>query len=388
MRKLQLMSLATLMALFIAGCAGSGKLLQKGEYDAAIDKSVKKLMKHPDNVKEIKTLKKAWEIANNDDLDKINKLQLLQQPGIWKDIYYAYERLDKRQRKVERLPDNVLSEINFVKRDYSAQTVEALKKSALYSYNTAVKLLETDDKYNARKAYDELVFIKNHLGNYKDIDKYINKALEKGTTRVLFVTENQSETVLPKNYEEQILKMSLSKLNDNWLEFYTWPEEGVYYDYEIDLLIKEIEVSPEQVSREKYTDTKRVEDGWQYVLDENGNVKKDSAGNDIKIRKYKTLKAFVTKVDMFKQARVRAVLDYYDAGGQLLKTYPLTSEFVFEHHFATFEGDAAALSKKSHELVKRGAVPFPKDEEIIFDTSDDLKQKAFNLIRKDKRLFD
>ncbi len=388
MRKIQLLLLLPLLAFVIAGCAGSGKLLQKGNYDAAIDKSVKKLMKHPENAKEVQTLKKAWQIANDNDLDKINKLELLGQPDVWKDIYLAYERLDKRERKVERLPDNILSKIGFKKSDYSSQTVEALKKAAAYSYGVAVKLLETGDKFDARSAYGELEFIKKHMGNYRDVNDLMNRALEQGTTKVLFVIQNQSETVLPKNYEEQILKMSLSKLNGDWLQFNTWPQEGVNYDYEIFLRIKEIEVSPEQLTREKYTETKRIEDGWRYVKDENGNVKKDSAGNDIKVKRYKTVKAFVTKADMFKQASVKAVLDYYDAGGQLLKTYPLSSVFVFQYGFATFEGDKSALSKKSLELVKKGPLPFPKDEEIIFDTADDLKQKAYELIKKDKRLFD
>ncbi len=79
------------VSLLLTGCAGSGKLLQKGKYDAAIDKSVKKLMKDPDNSNEVKTLKKAYLLANNNDLDKINKLKLLGQPDVWQDIYYAYK---------------------------------------------------------------------------------------------------------------------------------------------------------------------------------------------------------------------------------------------------------------------------------------------------------
>jgi len=31
----------------------------------------------------------------------------------------------------------------------------------------------------------------------------MNRALEQGTTKVLFVIQNQSETVLPKNYENK-----------------------------------------------------------------------------------------------------------------------------------------------------------------------------------------
>ena len=39
-----------------------------------------------------------------------------------------------------------------------------------------------------------------------------------------------------------------------------------------------IEVSPEQIKEREYEDTKEIEDGFEYVLDGNGNVAKDSSG--------------------------------------------------------------------------------------------------------------
>ncbi len=388
MKMVKSSSLMPFLLIFLMGCVSSGKLLEKGNYDAAIDKSVKKLIKKPDNTKEIKVLKKAWILSNNDDLDKINKLKLLGQPDIWKDVFHAYTSLDNRQKKVQRLPDRVLSKINFEKENYSFKMTSALKKAAAYYYAHAIKLMETGNKADARQAYDELQFIKNNLPDYRNLNAKIKDALALGVNNVLFVLANQSQTVLPKNYEQQILKISLTNLNDLWLNFDTYQEKGMQYDDEIELLIKEITVSPEQMTHEKIVETKEVEDGWRYVLDNNGNVMKDSLGNDIKEKKQKTLKAFVTLNDMHKSARVKAVLDYYDNhSGQLMKTYPLSSEFVFEHHFATFEGDRGALSKKSLDLLKHGALPFPKDEEIIFDTYNDLKQKAYNTVRRDKKMF-
>ncbi len=375
------------VSLLLTGCAGSGKLLQKGKYDAAIDKSVKKLMKDPDNSDEIKTLKKAYLLANNNDLDKINKLKLLGQPDVWQDIYYAYKNLHERQKKILVLDDAVLEKINFNRKNYTDEMTEALKKAADYNYSEAVKLLGTGNKYDARKAYDLLRFVAENLGNYRGAEQLQNKALAEGTVNVIFYMENKSKTVLPEDYEEQILKISLKDLNRQWLNFDTRPVESTVYDYEIDLIIKEIDVSPERLTEQKYTDTKKFEDGWRYLFDENGRPVIDSAGHRVKVKKYKTLKAFVTKVDMLKSAKVKAVLDYYDANGQLLKTYPLMSEFVFEHHFARYEGDKEALSAKSAELIKSAPLPFPTDEEIIFDTSGDLKQKAYELIKKDRNYF-
>ncbi len=381
------MLLFTIVLIF-ASCASSSKLLEKGDYDASIDKSIKKLMRSPDNTKEIKVLKKSYQLANEGDLDKIEKLKLTGQPDIWRDVYKSYTRLADRQQRVRRLPDEVLDKINFKKHNYTSSQTAALKKAVAYNYEHAKVLLQTGNKQDAREAYRQLQFISNKMPYYKDVNKLMEKALAFGTNYVLFRMENQSETVLPKNYEEQILKISLSSLNERWLTFDTYPEEGVNYDFDIDLLLKEINVSPDLIQQEKITDTKEVEDGWEYVLDANGNVKKDSLGNDIKKTKYTTIKAYVTQSHMNKKAQVKGTLDYYDnRTGQLIKTFPISTEFVFDYYYATFEGEKEALSKESMELIKNRPVPFPTNPEIIFDTSDELKKIALHRIRRDKELF-
>jgi len=376
------------IVLSLASCASSSKLLEKGNYDASIDKSIKKLMRAPDNSKEIKVLKKSYQLANEGDLDKIDKLKLTGQPDIWQDIYDAYTRLADRQQKVRRLPDEVLSKINFKKNDYITQQTAALKKAVAYNYARAKVLMQTGNKQDAREAYHQLQFISKKMPNYKEVNRLMENALAQGTNYVLFRMENQSNAVLPKNYEEQILKISLSSLNERWLTFDTYPEEGISYDFDIDLLLKEINVSPELIQQEKITDSREVEDGWEYVLDANGNVKKDSLGNDIKKTKYTTIKAYVTKTHMNKKAQVKGTLDYYDnRTGQLVKTFPISTEFVFDYYYATFEGEKDALSKESVELIKNKPVPFPTDPEIVFDTADELKNIALSKIKRDKALF-
>ncbi|RLD88328.1 MAG: hypothetical protein DRJ09_08645 [Bacteroidetes bacterium] len=108
----------------------------------------------------------------------------------------------------------------------------------------------------------------------------------------------------------------------------------------------------------------------------------------IKKTKYTTIKAYVTQLHMNKKAQVKGTLDYYDnRTGQLIKTFPISTEFIFDYYYATFEGEKEALSKESMELIKNRLVPFPTNPEIVFDTSDELKSIAFNKIKRDKALF-
>jgi len=377
-----------IVILLVSSCSSSTKLLEKGDYDAAIDKSIKKLMKSPDNQKEVAVLKKAWALANGHNLDAIEKLKLTGRPDIWGDVYLNYFALDNRQEKVRRLPDIVLQQIGFTKENYAGEQMAALKTAVAYNYENASALLETGNKSDAREAYNEFLFIQDNMPNYKDVVVKIEQAVNYGTNYVLLQIENQSDAVLPKNYEEQIRKMSLSDLNQLWVQFDSYARQDFAYDFYVDILLKEINVSPELVQQEKVVETIEVKDGWDYVLDGNGNVMKDSLGNDIKVTRYVTLKAYVTKTHMNKKAQVKGTLDYYEnRTGQLIKTFPITTEFVFDYWYATFEGDERALTKDTRELLQNNPIPFPTDPEIVFDTSDELKRIAFNQIRNDKDLF-
>ena len=44
------------------------------------------------------------------------------------------------------------------------------------------------------------------------------------------------------------------------------------------------------------------------------------------------------------------------------------------------DGDIRALNSSQKELIKKQEIPFPNDEQIIFDTGEDLKAKLKDYI--------
>ncbi len=379
---------ALIVILFIAGCSSSTKFLQKGNYDAAINKSIKKLLKNADNNKEIDVLNRAYNLANERDRNIIEELKLSGQPDVWEDAFRHYSNLRSRQDKVSRLPNSVLSKINYKHIDYNREVAEAKNKAANYYYASGVKLLENNDKISARKAYNQFGFIKKYFRNYKDVDQKMQQALYLGTNHIIFRIQNQARVALPKDFEAEILKISLSSLNKQWMEFDTQYDKNMNYDYSIFLNLKHIEVSPQALEKEKYKESKRIADGWEYVLDANGNVLKDSLGNDVKKGKFKTINAYITVYKMNKRSIVNGSLDYYDnRTGQLIKTTPITSEFTFDYQYGEYAGEKAALSDKSKKIIKNRPMPFPSDLQMIFDTNDQLKKVAFARVKRDVNMF-
>lgn len=378
----------SLIITLLAGCTSSTKYLARGEYDEAIEKSVKKLIRKPANVKEINVLKKAYNLANTNDQDYINRLKLSGQPDIWDEVFNRLRIMNERQGKVERLQSSVLNKIDFKRVDYNNEIALAKTKAADYYYAHGVQLLEKGDRISARQAYTEFQNAKRYYPNYKEVDAKIQTALFQGTNNVLFRVQNKTRVIIPKDFESDLLKISLKGMNRQWLNFDTYADNSLYYDFTVYLNLKVIDVSPEKIKEINYEDTKTITDGWEYKLDNKGNVMKDSAGNDIKIPKKVTIRCKVIENQMDKRSMVSGTLDFYDnRSNQLVHTQNITTESVFQHSYANFRGDERALSDKSKGMLKNRPIPFPSDLQMISNTAEDLKRIAKDIISQNSRLF-
>ena len=88
--------------LILTGCASSKKLMQKGDYDALINKSVKNLIKNPNSEEDAEMLDKAYKLANERDQDRVQYLKLEGNPDTWDEIFALYNRLKSRQATVRK----------------------------------------------------------------------------------------------------------------------------------------------------------------------------------------------------------------------------------------------------------------------------------------------
>jgi len=77
----------------LAGCGSSKKQLEKGNYDAAIQKAVKDLRKDPKDTKQIDILNQAYKIANEQDNERVRMLKMEGKPNSWDEIYLVYKAL-------------------------------------------------------------------------------------------------------------------------------------------------------------------------------------------------------------------------------------------------------------------------------------------------------
>lgn len=377
------------LAIFLfSNCRTSTHYLKHAQFEAAVYKSVSKLRKKPGKTKEINVLREAYAKANQADLDRIAFLRTSGEPDIWDNIFSRYNSLKNRQNQVKTLSTPILNAIHFVPVNYDEEIIAAKRKAAEYFYAHALQLLEKNNRQSARLAYNELLKVKQYYSDYKDIDAKLQEALLNGRNNILFKIENKSNMIVPQNFEQELLKISMEDMNTLWMNYHTKAIEGINYDYTILLNIKEIAVSPEQVREESYVDQKEIQDGFKYKLDAKGNVMKDTAGNDIKIPVIKIITCKVMLTKQRKSAMIGGTLDYLNnRTGQLIKTDPIVAETFFENNVAAPYGDLNALSSSSRTLINTSHfVPFPPNPDIIMQAAIRLKDMTKDIIWNNKNI--
>ena len=380
------------LVLVSCGVKQTTNLLASGEYDAAIDNAVNSLRQNKDKKGKqdyIYLLEEAFAKAKDRDLRQINLLVKDANPQKLEKIYDTYILLHNRQEQIRPLlPLHLMKEnrnAKFEFDDYSDQIVSSKNALAKYLYDNAKALLLTKDKMTVRRAYDDLVYLEQLSPNFKDTKKMIDEAYAKGTDYVSVSLKNDTKMVIPQDLQRDLLDFSTYGLNDKWTVYHSNKQKNVAYDYGIAVNFKDILISPEQVKEKQFTKEKQIKDGLKNLLDARGNVVKDSLGNIIKVDKFKTVKVDIYEFRQFKSVLVTAKVDYVDLKtNQLLETFPLSSEFIFENIYANYRGDKRAADEIYYTYFGRKSVPFPSNEQMVFDSGEDLKIKLKNIILRNK----
>jgi hypothetical protein len=185
---------------------------------------------------------------------------------------------------------------------------------------------------------------------------------------------NASDAILPKDFESELLKISVQDLNSEWINFHLNQQEGIKYNFHVVANIKNIEIGPEQWKEKDFEETKQVPDGWQYVLDKKGNVKKDSLGNDIKTPKTKTIKCRIKEIQQTKVASIQTVVDYMSLeSNQLLGSFPVKADAVFQNYSAKAFGNTEALIEETKRKLGNQPLPFPTNFQLISQAGETMK---------------
>ncbi|MEM1339158.1 MAG: hypothetical protein AAF634_13045 [Bacteroidota bacterium] len=380
--------------LAVVGCGGvkkTQKALNSGNYQMAMNRAIKNLREnktrkgHQDYVL---LLEEAFEKHSEREVERINFLEKDGNPANLMAIYEGYTALKKLQEQIRPLlplphyAEDRNARFNFS--NYDNVIVATKNELTAYLYDNASGLLtNANTKNDYRRAYDEFKYLEEINPGYGDTAIKMGQAYEKGLDYVKVQLNNATEQVIPKRLENELLDFNTYGLNDFWTQFHAKPIQNVRYDFAMQLDFNQINISPERVNERQIIKEKVVPDGFEYVLDTNGNVAKDSLGNDIKVDRFKTVTCNFYEFTQLKTAQIGAKVSFTDLrNGQVINSYPLSSEFIFEHIYANLEGDRRALDNDLVALLDLAAVPFPSNEQMIYDAGEDLKARLKSVVNR------
>lgn len=389
MKKIILLFVFTTTLIACSSVKKTQKALNTGNYDNAIHTAIENLQNNKTKKSKqryVLMLEEAFAKAMERDLQEIGFLEKDGNPANLEAIYNLYLQLNERQERIRPLlPLPVLEEnrdARFSFRDYTHEIIDVKNRLSAYLYkNVSTLLRQSRNKLDYREAYHQLHYLNTIQPGYNNTGLLMEEAHQKGIDFVMVYLSNETDKVIPKRLEEDLLNFNTYGINDLWTVYHNNPLGDLHYDYEMRIAFRDINISPEQVRERQITKEGQVKDGWKYLEDKNGNVVKDSLGNPIKVDKMVTVTCNFYEFTQYKSVEVQGQVTFTDLSTQqTLNTYPLSSQFVFQHIYANYKGDKRALDSDLLLLLDRRAVPFPSNEQMIYDAGEDIKNRLKAII--------
>ena len=313
------------------------------EYDKVIDKLMPKAKKNKLSEKQLLSFTNSYHAANQNDHQRIMELKRSGQPDIWIEIYHRINSINNRQNKIKTLPDNVKTAMNFKLLDLDAEIENSKEKAELYicaKSNLLLKNINEDNLKEVESIVNQLSKINPQSANLDDLRL---KLVILPSKYILFRIATPTELHLPENFAQLALLFDENTIFG--IPFDIVPDENKKYDLMIRVMIEEKNVSPERVTTATFEET-------------NGDKM-----------------AIVTDKTQTKSARIIGQIEFVDVNNERIKlSTPFDIASTFVHHYAEIDGDRAACSEHTIELLKMQQIDFPSDDALFKDVARKLNQ--------------
>nr|WP_298999071.1 hypothetical protein [uncultured Allomuricauda sp.] len=390
MKKTLLYSTILLM-LSCGGVKKTQEAVNSGNYVTAMNKAIKNLRDNKTRKGHqayVTLLEDAFAKHTQRELEQISFMEKDGNPANLETIYRKYNSLRDIQARIQPLlPLSIYEEgrearFDFV--NYDNAILDTKEQLSEYLYANASDLLKNARyKQDFRNVFNDLKYLSEINPGYKQTIQKMDQAYQKGLDYVKIQIDNETQQIIPERLEEELLDFNTYGIDNFWTKFHSSPQSGMNYDFALNLGFREINISPERVNEKQIVREKQIKDGYEYLLDNNGNAVKDSLGNRIKVDRLRTVTCNFYQFTQFKSAQIGAKVSITDlSNGQEINSYPLASEFIFEHIYANYKGDRRALDNDLVALLDLAAVPFPTNEQMVYDAGEDLKARLKSIIRR------
>lgn len=346
MKTIKLIIFALLISIGLCSNAQDTK-----ELDQTIDKLIPKAKKNRLNEKQLNKLTISYHEANEIDHKKIMKLKESGEAEIWIEIYHRLNSINNRQNKIKVLPNNIKSAINFKMLDLENEIMNSREKAELFIYAKTNYLLKDINEENLKEAHwlvKQLRQINPQNGN---IDELMIKLAIMPHEHIIFNIITSKELHLPDNFAQLVLDFDTDNIHG--VPFDIVRDDNKNYDLMINVVIDDKLFSP------KLTEIVTHEE------------KKDD------------LVAKISDYTITKSAHILGKIEIIDVKNkQVLINTPIDVASYHKQNHTEIEGNAAACSEETLELLKQQVVDFPSDNTLLKGTARELNHILKNIFQK------
>lgn len=329
--------------IFVAGCTTGKKALQKGDYDASVEKAVSRLQNSPKNAEAMEVLSTAYNLALQDHLRKISDARLSIDPFRWESIMYDYQKINEISDNINSCPACLVLIPNPSK--YIKEVDESKYNAAATRYTSGINLLNQKNRASAKRAYYEFELAQKFNANYKDVKNKLDEAYWAAVARIVVqpVLVNSNQYKLSNQYFQDQINQFIANFQRNKFVLFYSEEQATNQ-----------RVVPDQVLSLNFDD---FVVGQTYIKEREEKLKRDSViVGETRERKpvYGTVKATLNIFE--KTITSSGLLDLTITDWrtkQVVRKQKFPGTYVWQDSWASYKGDDRALSKQDLALCNR-----------------------------------
>lgn len=370
---------ALILSLFAVGlfsCKTASKMYEKGNYDEAVELAAKKLQKDPDDPKLLNIIQSSYQYALNDHQDKIRTHGQSSSELKWEWIYNDYMSLQRMYDAIYKVPSvfNIVHPENF-----SSYLDTYSVKAAEVRFERGMFFMERNDKQSYRNAYREFKAASGFRPSDMAITEKMNEAFEYAVTNVVILPLQQYGGYVYSSYapganylDDELLNSLRFNSGNEFLKFYSsWDARArnIRTDMVVDMQLATMDIGRFR----DHNTTRRVS---KEVVIKETVIRPDSI-----VKEYGWVHADITSTRRTINSEAVLRVNVRDADGHWLWADNFNANHAWATEFASYKGDARALTDADKKLVDQRPEREPSENEIVRCLIEQISRDAQSGIR-------
>lgn len=373
----------TIIALvYLSSCSKSGtKALEQGNYYEAVLQSAEKLTKDSDNSKASAVLPEAYRTAEKEFLRDIERTKSANQQFRWETVMDYYSKLNNMQRVIDKC---TACRRLVTPQSYFRYEDEARENAAAERYALATDLMKAPSgsmpsRESARAAYNHLERISTFSPNYRDLQNFMEDALNAGSFHVVLEQPKINSRLYQYSNEyfqgriDEFLRTN--RRMNKFIRFYS-PQEA-----------KSVKLKPDQIVRLEFIDfvvgETNVTNDRQTVTSKDSVKTGEATINGKKVPVYGKVTAKLIRSSKAVRSRGILSLEIFDfQTNKVLSREEIPGEYTWVNEWATYNGDERALTQADRNLAQRREQLPPPPQQLFIEFTKPIYDQVTNRIKR------